>query len=73
MPVDFGKLGSASSRPSSPLAGSRMGQAEALAAAMTTSESPGRSITPFDVSDPALYVEDRWHEPFAELRRTMRI
>ncbi len=32
-----------------------------------------RALTPMDVSDPALYVEDRWREPFAELRRTMPV
>ena len=29
------------------------------------------AITPYDVSDAALYVEDRWRAPFEELRRTM--
>jgi cytochrome P450 len=27
-----------------------------------------RAINPFDVSDTALYTEDRWREPFAQLR-----
>ena len=31
------------------------------------------AITPYDVSDAALYVEDRWRAPFAELRRTMPV
>ncbi|MXO62548.1 cytochrome P450 [Qipengyuania oceanensis] len=30
-----------------------------------------RPITPVDVSANALYTENRWHDPFAELRRTM--
>jgi cytochrome P450 len=34
---------------------------------------PDRRITSVDVSDPALYVDDRWQEPFAELRRTMPV
>src|SRR6188768_2673515 len=34
---------------------------------------PDRNLTPVDVSDPALYLEDRWHQPFAELRRTMPV
>ncbi|WP_324829226.1 cytochrome P450 [Qipengyuania zhejiangensis] len=32
-----------------------------------------KAITPFDVSAAALYVEDRWQEPFARLRREMPI
>lgn len=32
-----------------------------------------QAITPVDVSDARLYVEDRWREPFAELRRTMPV
>ena len=28
-----------------------------------------RALTPVDVSDAALYTEDRWREPFAQLRR----
>lgn len=31
------------------------------------------ALTPYDVSDAALYVEDRWRAPFAELRRTMPV
>ncbi len=31
------------------------------------------AITPYDVSDAALYVEDRWRAPFAELRQTMPV
>lgn len=30
-------------------------------------------MTPIDVSDNALYVEDRWREPFAQLRRDMPV
>lgn len=32
-----------------------------------------RAITPIDVSDLALYTEDRWHEPFAKLRAKMPV
>ncbi len=32
-----------------------------------------RAITPFDVSDNALYTENRWHAPFAQLRRDMPV
>ena len=32
-----------------------------------------RAITPFDVSDAALYVEDTWREPFARLRDEMPV
>ncbi|MEY4999944.1 MAG: hypothetical protein RIS00_1988, partial [Pseudomonadota bacterium] len=32
-----------------------------------------RAITPIDLSDAALYVEDRWREPFAQLRRNAPI
>ncbi len=32
-----------------------------------------RAITPFDVSEAALYAEDRWQEPFAQLRREMPV
>jgi len=32
-----------------------------------------RAITPFDLSDGALYSEDRWQEPFAQLRREMPV
>jgi cytochrome P450 len=32
-----------------------------------------RAITPFDVSDNALYTENRWREPFAQLRRDMPV
>jgi cytochrome P450 len=31
------------------------------------------AINPFDVSDNALYVEDRWREPFAALRQDMPV
>ena len=32
-----------------------------------------RALTPIDVSDLALYTEDRWHAPFAELRANMPV
>lgn len=32
-----------------------------------------RAISPIDVSDIALYTEDRWREPFARLRRDMPV
>lgn len=32
-----------------------------------------RAITPFDLSDGTLYSEDRWQEPFAQLRRDMPV
>ena len=32
-----------------------------------------RAVSPVDVSDIALYVEDRWREPFASLRATMPV
>ena len=32
-----------------------------------------RAITPFDVSEGALYSENRWQEPFAQLRREMPV
>ncbi len=32
-----------------------------------------RAISPVDVSDIALYTEDRWREPFAHLRATMPV
>ncbi|QJB70099.1 cytochrome P450 [Parasphingorhabdus halotolerans] len=32
-----------------------------------------RAITPFDVSEGALYSENRWQEPFAQLRRDMPV
>ncbi len=31
------------------------------------------AITPYDVSDAVLYVDDRWRAPFSELRRTMPV
>lgn len=31
------------------------------------------AVAPYDMSDAALYVEDRWRAPFAELRRTMPV
>ena len=39
---------------------------------MATLADP-RAITPFDVSDAALYVEDTWREPFARLRAEMPV
>ncbi len=41
--------------------------------ATAAAETDNRPIAPVDVSDAALYVEDRWHEPFAELRKSMPI
>ncbi len=35
--------------------------------------APARNDSLYDVSDPALYTDDRWHAPFAELRRTMPV
>jgi cytochrome P450 len=35
--------------------------------------APPVAITAFDPSDTAIYVEDRWREPFAELRRNMPV
>ncbi len=32
-----------------------------------------RAITPIDLSEGALYSEDRWHEPFAQLRSEMPV
>ncbi|NNC59405.1 MAG: cytochrome P450 [Erythrobacter sp.] len=32
-----------------------------------------RAVAPVDVSREALYVEDRWYEPFAQLRREMPV
>jgi len=32
-----------------------------------------RAITPFDLSNGAFYSEDRWQEPFAQLRREMPV
>jgi cytochrome P450 len=36
----------------------------------TTAKADSRPITPIDLSENALYTENRWHAPFAELRRT---
>lgn len=33
----------------------------------------GRADNPFDLSDTSYYTEDRWHEPFATLRRDMPV
>ena len=40
---------------------------------MATLATQPRAITPVDVSDAALYVEDRWREPFARLRAEMPV
>lgn len=40
---------------------------------MATATQTQRAINPVDVSDEALYVENRWHEPFAKLRREMPV
>ena len=40
---------------------------------MATAATDDRAIAPVDVSREALYVEDRWHEPFARLRREMPV
>ena len=36
----------------------------------TIAEASDRPATPIDLSDNALYTENRWHAPFADLRRT---
>ncbi len=40
---------------------------------MATAVQEKWAITPVDVSREALYVENRWHEPFARLRREMPV
>jgi len=40
-------------------------------ASLAKADIKDRPITPIDLSDNALYTENRWHAPFAELRRTM--
>ena len=40
---------------------------------MATLATEPRAITPFDVSDAALYVDDTWREPFARLRAEMPV
>lgn len=40
---------------------------------MATIATDGRAIAPVDVSREALYVEDSWREPFAQLRRDMPV
>lgn len=40
---------------------------------MATAATDNRAITPFDVSEEALYVENRWHDQFAQLRREMPV
>ncbi|WP_298021469.1 cytochrome P450 [uncultured Parasphingopyxis sp.] len=39
--------------------------------ATVTADADTRPIAPVDVSDAALYTEDRWQEPFAQLRAEM--
>jgi cytochrome P450 len=38
-----------------------------------TTAATGRNISPVDVSDGALYFEDRWRAPFAQLRAEMPV
>lgn len=40
---------------------------------MATAVRDARAIAPVDISREALYVENRWHEPFARLRREMPV
>ena len=40
---------------------------------MATLAHPPRAIAPFDVSDNALFVDDTWRAPFAQLRAEMPI
>ncbi|QJQ32366.1 cytochrome P450 [Sphingomonas lacunae] len=40
---------------------------------MTMARTAERAISPVDVSDIALYTEDRWREPFAMLRQDMPV
>ena len=40
---------------------------------MATLAQPPRAIAPFDVSDIALFVEDTWRAPFAQLRAEMPV
>ena len=40
---------------------------------MATLAQPTRAIAPFDVSDVALFVDDTWREPFAQLRAEMPV
>lgn len=37
-----------------------------------TTDTTSRPINPYDVSEDALYVHDKWREPFAFLRRECR-
>ncbi len=39
----------------------------------TRAATQGKAITPIDVSEEALYVENRWQEPFAKLRAEMPV
>ncbi|MDC0886294.1 cytochrome P450 [Altererythrobacter sp.] len=40
---------------------------------MATAPTHDRATAPVDVSREALYIEDRWHEPFAQMRRDMPV
>ncbi|RZV30629.1 MAG: cytochrome P450, partial [Sphingomonadaceae bacterium] len=40
---------------------------------MASAALDNRAVAPVDVSREALYVEDRWYEPFAQLRREMPV
>jgi len=40
---------------------------------MATAAQDRKAIAPIDVSEEALYVENRWHEPFARLRKEMPV
>ncbi|MGB3738271.1 MAG: cytochrome P450 [Pontixanthobacter sp.] len=40
---------------------------------MATAAEPAKNIAPIDVSQEALFVENRWHEPFARLRAEMPV
>ena len=35
----------------------------------TTANTQGRPLAPIDLSNNALYTANRWHTPFAELRK----
>ena len=39
----------------------------------TQAVAADKAIAPFDVSEEALFVENRWHEPFAKLRAEMPV
>jgi cytochrome P450 len=40
---------------------------------MATTHTDTRALTPFDISEEALFVENRWHDKFAQLRRDMPV